>query len=67
VRRCLELACAKEKEEIVRGLNCNRVLSDARPYLEHLYLLYDALRLPNVEQSYLGVSVGGGACMRACV
>ena len=54
VRSSLELACAKAKEEIVKGFSCNRILVEARPYLEHLHLLYDALRLEDVKQSYFG-------------
>jgi len=54
VLKSLVLACAVEHENIVKGLNCNRVLTDARPHLQHLYLLYDALRLPDVERSYFG-------------
>jgi hypothetical protein len=54
VLKSLVLACAVEHENIVKGLSCNRVLTDARPHLQHLYLLYDALRLPDVERSYFG-------------
>ena len=52
VQKSLALACAKEKEDIVEGLSCNRVLTDARPHLEHLALLQDALRLPDLEEIY---------------
>lgn len=48
----LELSCTSEKAEIVRKLNHNCLLTDARVHLEHLRLLYDALRLPQVELSY---------------
>lgn len=54
VRQSLELACAKEKEEIVKGLQCSRILADARPHLEHLYLLYHALQLEEVKSAYFG-------------
>ena len=54
VQKSLVLACAVEHENIVKGLSCNRVLTDARPHLQHLHLLYDALRLPDVKRSYFG-------------
>jgi len=54
VQQSLELACAWEKEDIVKGLNSNRVLANARPHLQHLHLLHDALRLPDVEKNYHG-------------
>jgi len=52
VQKSLALACAKERDHIVEGLNCNQVLTDARPHLEHLALLQDALRLPDLEEIY---------------
>jgi hypothetical protein len=52
VQMSLALACAKERDHIVEGLGCNRVLTDARPHLEHLALLQDALRLPDLVEMY---------------
>ena len=54
MRRSLELACSKEKEEIGRGLSCNRILADACPYLQHLHLLHDALHLDEIKKHYFG-------------
>lgn len=57
----------------MRGLSCNRILADARPHLEHLMLLHETLRLPDIEKSYFGecvpVCVRAQACalVRMCV
>jgi len=52
VQRSLELACADEKGSIMTGLHRNSALISLKGHLQHLRLLHDALKTPDVVLSY---------------
>ena len=52
VQMSLVASVSQIKEKIMHCMQHNRVLSDLRAHLEHLCLLQEALRLPEVVQGY---------------